>query len=62
MKNADTHTLYQQGDTTPSESVAKYVHEWGLSICKVCGAGESELDDYTCEEYQKVIEGLHSKT
>lgn len=46
-ENRETHTCF---DGTESDA-PKAVTEWGLGVCKVCGAGESELDDWTCQAY-----------
>jgi hypothetical protein len=52
-----THQLYTPSDFTDEQyyeyrGVARMVIDGGLGICKVCGAGESQLDDYpTCAEY-----------
>ena len=51
------HILYEPKDfaqlqVDQSIVLARLVLDGGLSICKLCGAGEVELDDYpTCEEY-----------
>lgn len=53
-----SHTLCQPGDFTNQEyfediGVARLVIDGGLGICKNCGAGESELEDYqTCDAYR----------
>lgn len=51
------HELYEPKDFTNEEvernSLAKMVVIGGLGICKKCGAGESELDDWpTCTEFK----------
>jgi len=53
------HVLYKPEDFNEREKnqgnvLYKLVVEGGLGICKMCGAGEAELDEYpTCEEYWK---------
>lgn len=53
-----SHDLYRPGDFTNEEwdtpcSVARMVIDGGIGICKVCGAAESELQDFpTCVEYR----------
>ena len=53
-----SHVLYEPKDFTREEAERRnalyiVVVEQGLGVCKQCGAGESELDDYpTCAEYR----------
>lgn len=44
------HVLYTDKDFTVEEvqrgnHLAKMVVEWGLSVCKICGAAECELEN-----------------
>lgn len=57
--DAMNHVLYTPADFTAEEidrrnRLAVVVIDGGLSICKICGAAESELQDWlTCEKYRK---------
>ena len=52
------HTLYRSSDFTNEElersPVARMVADGGLGLCKSCGAGEIELDQFaTCKDYNE---------
>ncbi|MFU1607355.1 hypothetical protein ACM25O_13300 [Sulfitobacter pontiacus] len=52
------HTLYKSADFSNEEyergGIAKMVIDGGLGICKSCGAGEAELDEFaTCRDYNQ---------
>ncbi len=44
-KNYNGHILYNSNDSNIPEGYYKYVAEWGLSICRICGKAEVELDE-----------------
>ena len=52
------HTLYTPADFTSEEygranSIALLVIDDGFRMCKKCGAGNQQLDDYkTCADYR----------
>ncbi len=57
MAEMTGHDLHTPADFTNEEtetsSLAKVVVSGGLGICKRCGAGEADLDDYpTCADYE----------
>jgi hypothetical protein len=60
-QRVEDHELYKPSDFTHDEiarrnQLAILVCEGGLGICKRCGAGEVQLDDYpTCEEYRAAM-------
>ena len=54
------HTLFTAADFTNEEwergGLARMVIDGGLGICKFCGAGEIELDNYpTCRDYNVAL-------
>lgn len=61
------HELYTTADFTEEEyqrrnQLAVMVIDGGLGICKRCGAGESELDDWpTCQAYRQHCRDEHAK-
>lgn len=60
------HTLYKPADFTNEEhersSLARAVIDGGLGVCKQCGAGEIELDEFaTCREYNDHNRALREK-
>jgi hypothetical protein len=60
------HTLYTAKDFTGEEversSLARMVVEGGLGICKKCGAGEADLDEFpTCREYNGYLRAIRQE-
>lgn len=59
MKNG--HVLYDASDFTDEEyysgnTIAVLVIDGGLSVCKLCGAAESQLDE-PCKRGEREIDG-----
>lgn len=57
----DGHVLYEASDFTDEEydsrnTLAVLVIDGGLSVCKLCGAAESQLDE-PCKREEREIDG-----
>lgn len=46
--NVASHTLYKRGDVGVPESIRDSNGDVVLGLCKVCGAGEIELEQSRC--------------
>lgn len=58
IKNSNSHIYLTnndfKGDHPYSEQTYRLVVEGGLSICKVCNAGEIQTLQYSCNEYKEM--------
>lgn len=50
--NYITHTLYTDDDSDKPEAICDSNGQVCLDLCKVCGAGEVELGENSCAEFQ----------
>jgi hypothetical protein len=47
-RKIDSHRLYQKGDANIPDSINDRNGDIVLGLCKVCGCGEIELEQYWC--------------
>ncbi len=47
-ENRNTHTVYKNGDSDAPDCIKDNNGDIVLGLCRVCGAGESELYEYPC--------------
>ncbi len=51
-----THILAKTGDKNLPQTILDSNNEVILSYCKLCGASERELNDFTtCEDYEEYV-------